>query len=122
MIYLDNAATTMHKPKEVIDAVVEAMTSLGNAGRGANEASLSAARIIYDETGIIPALKSAQADPYYNAPHDYYASSLQGLKAAEIIADNMRNIYPNPQKVRTVPNTTFAELRSTIDRLDKIIK
>ena len=43
----------------------------------------------------------------------YYASSLQGLKAAEIIADNMRNIYPNPQKVRTVPNTTFAELRST---------
>ena len=29
MIYLDNAATTMHKPKEVIDAVVEAMTSLG---------------------------------------------------------------------------------------------
>ena len=25
----------------------------------------------------------------------------------------MRNIYPNPQKVRTVPNTTFAELRST---------
>lgn len=48
MIYLDNAATTMHKPKEVIDTVVEAMTSLGNAGRGANEASLSAARIIYD--------------------------------------------------------------------------
>lgn len=48
MIYLDNAATTMHKPKEVIDAVVEAMASLGNAGRGANEASLSAARIIYD--------------------------------------------------------------------------
>lgn len=48
MIYLDNAATTMYKPKEVIDAVVEAMTSLGNAGRGANEASLSAARIIYD--------------------------------------------------------------------------
>lgn len=48
MIYLDNAATTMHKPKEVIDAVMEAMGSMGNAGRGANEASLSASRIIYD--------------------------------------------------------------------------
>ena len=48
MIYLDNAATTMHKPQVVIDAVVQAMNSLGNAGRGANEASLSAARIIYD--------------------------------------------------------------------------
>ena len=48
MIYLDNAATTMHKPQEVIDAVVAAMSSMGNAGRGVNDASLSASRIIYD--------------------------------------------------------------------------
>ena len=48
MIYLDNAATTMRKPQEVIDAVVQAMSSMGNAGRGANDASLSASRIIYD--------------------------------------------------------------------------
>jgi len=47
MIYMDNAATTMHKPPEVIDAVVKAMESLGNAGRGAHEASLDASRIIY---------------------------------------------------------------------------
>lgn len=48
MIYLDNAATTMHKPQCVIDAVVNAMSSMGNAGRGVNDASLSASRIIYD--------------------------------------------------------------------------
>ena len=48
MIYLDNAATTMKKPQCVIDAVVNAMTHIGNAGRGANEASLDASRIIYD--------------------------------------------------------------------------
>lgn len=48
MIYLDNAATTMHKPQCVIDAVVRAMSSMGNAGRGANDASLSASRLIYD--------------------------------------------------------------------------
>ena len=48
MIYLDNAATTMYKPQVVVDAVVKAMTSMGNAGRGANEASLSASRIIFD--------------------------------------------------------------------------
>ena len=48
MIYLDNAATTMKKPQCVIDAVVLAMTHMGNAGRGANEASLDASRIIYD--------------------------------------------------------------------------
>ncbi len=35
-----------------------------------------ASKIIYDVTGIIPALKSAQMDPYFNAEHDYYASSL----------------------------------------------
>lgn len=48
MIYLDNAATTMKKPQCVIDAVVNAMTHMGNAGRGANEASLDASRIIYN--------------------------------------------------------------------------
>ena len=48
MIYMDNAATTMHNPQEVIDAVVSAMSSMGNAGRGASEAALSASRIIYD--------------------------------------------------------------------------
>lgn len=48
MIYLDNAATTMHKPQCVIDAVVGAMSSMGNAGRGVNDASLSASRVIYD--------------------------------------------------------------------------
>lgn len=31
MIYLDNAATTRQKPQPVIDAVVSAMTTLGNS-------------------------------------------------------------------------------------------
>ena len=48
MIYMDNAATTMRKPKEVIDAVAAAMDSMGNAGRGAHGAALGAARMIYD--------------------------------------------------------------------------
>lgn len=48
MIYLDNAATTIQKPQEVIDAVVNAMGTMGNAGRGAHEAALGASRLIYD--------------------------------------------------------------------------
>lgn len=48
MIYMDNAATTLRKPPEVAEAVVKAMGSLGNAGRGATDASLDAARVIYD--------------------------------------------------------------------------
>ena len=47
MIYMDNAATTMHKPECVIDAVAAAMHSMGNAGRGAHAASLDASRTIY---------------------------------------------------------------------------
>ena len=48
MIYLDNAATTIKKPQSVIDAVITAMTSLGNSGRGVNDASLDASRVIFD--------------------------------------------------------------------------
>ncbi len=47
MIYLDNAATTLRKPQAVMDAVVRAMNTLGNAGRGASEESLGAARTIF---------------------------------------------------------------------------
>ncbi len=48
MIYLDNAATTLHKPACVIEAVVRAMQSAGNAARGAHGASLGAAGTVYD--------------------------------------------------------------------------
>ena len=48
MIYLDNAATTQHKPPQVAEAVIAAMNSMGNAGRGAHAASLDASRVIFD--------------------------------------------------------------------------
>ena len=48
MIYLDNAATSLRRPPCVIEAVTQAMQSLGNSGRGVNGGSLSAARVIYD--------------------------------------------------------------------------
>ena len=46
MIYLDNAATSYHKPKAVAEAVFEALQGTGNSGRGINEASLTAGRIM----------------------------------------------------------------------------
>ena len=42
MIYLDNAATTMRKPPEVVRAVTGALQSFGGAGRGAHGAALAA--------------------------------------------------------------------------------
>lgn len=53
MIYMDNAATTMQKPKEVVQAVAAAMESMGNAGRGAHGASLSASRTVYDTRELL---------------------------------------------------------------------
>lgn len=47
MIYLDNAATTLHKPEGVAEAMIIALTSMGNSGRGAHEATLDASRMIY---------------------------------------------------------------------------
>ena len=47
MIYLDNAATTMHKPQTVIDAVTQAMCSARQCRRGATSGALDAARTIH---------------------------------------------------------------------------
>ncbi len=46
MIYLDNAATSLHKPKSVSDAVCQALQGSGNCGRGAHQASLEAGRVM----------------------------------------------------------------------------
>ena len=48
MIYLDNAATTLRKPPEVVEAVVRAMSALGNASRGTHASSLDASRTVYE--------------------------------------------------------------------------
>lgn len=47
MIYLDNAATSMKKPKEVEEGILSALNSLGNAGRGTGQSALEAARVEY---------------------------------------------------------------------------
>lgn len=47
MIYLDNAATTLRKPPQVAQAVLEAMQTLGNSARGAHEGALGAAHTVY---------------------------------------------------------------------------
>lgn len=56
MIYLDNGATTFHKPESVIQAVADAMRYMGNSGRGSHEASLKASRIIYDTRAMLAAM------------------------------------------------------------------
>lgn len=47
-IYLDSAATSLHKPPQVARAVAEAICTAGNAARGAHGASMAASRTVYD--------------------------------------------------------------------------
>lgn len=43
----------------------------------------------------------------------YYANSQRGKRAADIMVENLKEIYPLPDKVRALPNTTFGELTRT---------
>ena len=43
----------------------------------------------------------------------YYTTSSRGKQAADIMVENYKKIYPNPDKVRALPNSTFVELRRT---------
>ena len=48
MIYLDNGATSFHKPPQVKQAVLNAMERCANPGRGGYRAAMEAARALYD--------------------------------------------------------------------------
>ena len=78
MIYFDNAATTLRKPDCVIEAVVEAMQSFGNSGRGVHGGALSASRIIYDARSALAELFGAES-PERIA---FTANSTQALNTA----------------------------------------
>lgn len=56
MIYLDNAATSLHKPPEVAEAVAAAIRGFGNPARGAHAAALDAGRTVYNTRRKLAAL------------------------------------------------------------------
>ena len=78
MIYFDNAATTLRKPDCVVQAVAEALCSLGNSGRGVHGGALSAARTIYDTRAALAQLFGAES-PERIA---FTANSTQALNTA----------------------------------------
>ena len=64
MYYFDNAATTVHKPQAVAQAVYDALTTLelGNPSRGAHEYSLRAYRKVMGTKNLIKQLFHASDD------------------------------------------------------------
>lgn len=53
MIYFDNAATSLPKPKVVVDAVSESLMNYGNASRGLHSASMNALKKVYETRKLI---------------------------------------------------------------------
>ncbi len=43
----------------------------------------------------------------------YYPTSINGKRAADIIVTNLKKIYPQPEKVRSIPTTNLYELNNT---------
>ena len=43
----------------------------------------------------------------------YYTNSTEGKRAADIIAENFKNIYPDPSRVRTLATSSLAEVVRT---------
>lgn len=78
MIYLDNAATTLHKPPQVEQAMLEALRTAGNPGRGAHEPTLHASRLVYAARCAISKLLNAP-DPSCVA---FAANATQALNTA----------------------------------------
>ena len=61
MIYLDNAATTLQKPPQVGQAMLAALQTAGNPGRGAHEPTLHAARLVYGAREALAQLFHAES-------------------------------------------------------------
>lgn len=78
MIYLDNAATTLQKPRPVGQAMLDALQTAGNPGRGAHEPTLHAARLVYETRTVLAELLGAD-DPSCIA---FTANATQSLNMA----------------------------------------
>lgn len=61
MIYFDNAATSMVKPDCVVEAVTEALCSMGNPGRSIHESAIRASRTVFDARCALAKLFGAES-------------------------------------------------------------
>lgn len=72
MIYLDNGATSFHKPTEVKQAVLKAMEQCANPGRGGYPAAIEAARVLFncrETAGLFFGCNPEQVVLTYNCTH-----------------------------------------------------
>lgn len=106
----------------IADAMIPYLRSSGiqferrNPGESLTEVIDFSNEGVYD---LFFSLQSTSAPPYLSGSLRgpeiyYYAYSPRGQVAANLIANNLKAIYPRPNMVITMPNKIMSELRETI--------
>ena len=119
--YYDKSGSEEYYMNLIADAMVPLLEQRGitvNRNSPNMTASQSAAQSASGENGLHLAIHSnaagvGNAGNVRGVDVDHYAPSREGKRAAEIIARDMRNIYPDPALVRVLGNTAFVELLRT---------
>ena len=107
MIYLDNAATTLHKPPEVAEAVKNAILTAGNAARGAHGASLSASRMVFET-------RSRLAELFARGPCRFHGKLDRGAEYRGLRTDfggRSRHFDRSGAQFRAAPAVRYADAR-----------
>ena len=121
MIYLDNSATTLQKPPEVMQALTRAMQHLTTPGRGGHQAAMAAAEAVFDCRRTAAELfccDPTQVVFTMNATHGLNLAIFSLVKpGAKVVVSGfahnavMRPLYALGAKIRLVGTRLFAPER-----------
>ena len=62
MIYFDNAATSLRKPDCVVQAMTDALCTLGNSGRSIHSGAMEASRTIFQARQALAELEGSETE------------------------------------------------------------
>lgn len=105
LIYLDNAATTLHKPPQVVEAVKNAILTAGNVARGAHGASMQASRTVFETRQKLARLLGCpQAEHVVFTANSTMALNSHGIAGLDAAADyllevGVEAIHPKEQSL-----------------------
>ena len=114
----------MHKPQTVIDAVTQAMCSLGNAGRGATSGALDAARTIHGcRAKLARLLGCPRADHVCFTPNSTAAlnTAIDTLDNAIASQDSSLDMLAQATYTRDAILNAMADVRKYADALEVIV-
>ena len=131
MIYLDNGATSFHKPLGVADAVRRAMFSSANPGRGGYSASMTASKTVYKCREVAARLFSCQPEQVVftsNCTHGLNMAIQSLVKAGEPVVISgfehnsvSRPLYALGADVRVAGRKLF-DWEDTLEQFEEQLK